>query len=128
MEKRTQKNVLDWAVGSFGRCAIDRQERAARLVEEAIEVAQAMGLDQSLIPKIADRVYEGEPGDLWQELGGCQITLQAAAESVEHELDDCADREWRRVLSKPKHWWAKKHAAKVAAGTADIGASEKGRK
>lgn len=118
--KRTQKAVLDWAVRSFGNIAKNRDERAARLAEEAIEVAQVEGVSEDMIAAIARRVYERPPGELWQEIGGVGITLEALAENVGHSLEGDTEREWQRVLSKSQEWWEKKHAAKVAAGTANI--------
>lgn len=118
--KRTQKNVLRWAIDSFGPIAANRDERAARLAEEAVEVAQTEGVPKDVILRIVERVYERPPGELWQEIGGIEITLQALCENVGLSRDECGDREWHRVLSKTKDWWRAKHAAKVAAGTADL--------
>ena len=120
LDKRTQKRVLDWAVESFGSIAKNRDERGARLAEEAIEVAQTEGVTEDMIAAITRRVYERPPGELWQEIGGVGITLEALAENAGHSLEDDTEREWQRVLSKSKDWWTKKHAAKVAAGTANI--------
>ena len=119
-ERRTQKKVLDWAVRSFGNIAKNRDERAARLAEEAIEVAQAEGVPEAIVSKILARVYSRPIGELSREIGGVGITLEALAENAGHDLEADTEREWRRVLSKSKDWWTKKHAAKVAAGTANI--------
>lgn len=115
-----QERVLAWAVENFGPIARNRDERAARLVEEAIEVAQAEGLSLAILKRIADRVYARPAGELWQEIGGLAITLDALAENAGLNVQDEADREWSRVVSLPKDWWQRKHAAKVAAGTADL--------
>lgn len=117
---RTQKKVLDWANNSFGSIACNRDERAARLVEEAIEVAQVEGLPLEIVKRITDRVYSRPPGDLANELGGVGITAEALAENAGLDFEQCTQCEWERVLSKSSEWWEKKHAAKVAAGTADL--------
>ena len=115
-----QKQVLDWAVETFGPVAGHVDERAARLVEEAIEVAQAVGLPPEVIAKILDRVYSRVPGDLSQEIGGVAITLDAMAECLVVDVGQEAERELQRVLAIPKDHFKKKHADKVAAGTADL--------
>lgn len=119
-ESMIQINVLHWAIKAFGPTAANRQERAARLVEEAIEVAQACELSSYIVERILQRVYQGEPGELAQELGGVMLTTMALAENASLSVEDCAQTEWRRVLDKPLEWWKEKHAAKVAAGTADL--------
>lgn len=116
----TQANVLAWAVNSFGPIARNRDERAARLAEEAIEIAQAEGVSLDIVVRIATRVYSRPAGELWQELGGLGITMLAFAENAGLNVDTCTEREWRRVLSKTPEWWAKKHAEKVEAGTANL--------
>lgn len=115
-----QQSVLDWAVRSFGEIARNRDERAARLAEEAIEIAQAEGVPLEVIVRIATRVYSRPAGELWQELGGLGITALAFAENAGLSLGGCTDREWQRVNSKSPEWWAKKHAEKVTAGTANL--------
>lgn len=113
-----QSDLLAWCVSTFGaQMALDPLERAARLVEEAIEVAQAAGLGLGAVRNIACRVYHRPAGELRQEIGGCAFTLAALAEraglNVAHELQ-C---EYERVMSIDPEFFRAKHAAKVAAGT-----------
>lgn len=115
-----EADVLAWAVSSFGPIAQNIDERAARVAEEAIEIAQLEGVPLETIKRIADRIYSRPPGERWQEIGGTMIGLLSYAAIVGLTLSDCARREFDRVLSKPKDWWTKKHAEKVAAGTADL--------
>jgi NTP pyrophosphatase (non-canonical NTP hydrolase) len=112
--------VLHWAVDSFGPIALNRDERAARLAEEAMEVAQAEGVPLLTLQRIAERIYSRPVGELGQEVGGLGITLYALAANCGLDLFAEIEREWRRVLSKPRDWWQRKHAEKVAAGTADL--------
>jgi len=112
--------VLAWAVRSFGPIAENVDERAARVAEEAIEIAQVEGVPLETITRIADRVYSRPAGERWQEIGGTMLGLLSYAAIVGLTLSDCARREFDRVLAKPRDWWAKKHAEKVAAGTADL--------
>lgn len=115
-----QYRVLTWAVDSFGAIAKNRDERAARLVEEAMEVAQAENVPLEVIHRIADRIYSRPVGDLGQEIGGLGITILALCENSGIDFTEQTNREFERVLSKPRDWWQKKHAEKVAAGTADL--------
>lgn len=119
-----QKKVLAWAIENFGAIATNRDERAARLVEEAIEVAQAEGLPLHILQKISERVYARPAGKLAQEIGGLAITLDALAENAGLSVQAESAREWARVLSLPKDWWARRHAEKVAAGVADLSVSK----
>lgn len=115
-----QADVLAWAIRSFGPIAQNIDERAARVAEEAIEIAQVEGVPLETIKRIADRVYSRPPGERWQEIGGTMIGILSYAEIVGLSMAECARREFDRVLSKPREWWQKKHAEKVAAGTADL--------
>lgn len=115
-----QRQVLNWAETNFGSIARNRDERAARLVEEAIEIAQAENVPLEIVKKISDRVYSRQSGDVRQEIGGLAITLDALAENLGIDAQVEAQRELDRILSLPKDWWTRKHAEKVAAGTADL--------
>ena len=115
-----QREVLNWAMSTFGLIASHRDERAARLVEEAIEVAQAERVPQHVLAKILERVYSRPPGDLVQEIGGVAITLDALAENVYVSVDIAAQAELDRVLLKSREHFQKKHAEKVAAGVANL--------
>lgn len=124
MTERTQANVLQWAVDSFGEPCRDPRERASRLVEEAIEIAQVADVPVARLEAIIERIYSRPPGELWQEVGGTMITLQAFCENAGLDLEECAEREWLRVLSKSPEWWKRKHNAKLEAGTTNIPVKE----
>lgn len=116
--KGLQKHTLVWAVESFGSAAVDPRERAARLVEEAIEVAQALGLEPDVIKTISDRVYSRPLGELEQEIGGVGITALNLDESAGIDFEAATLKEWARIQSKSRAHWQKKHDEKVEAGTA----------
>ena len=115
-----QEAVLAWAVSTFGEVAKNRDERAARLVEEAVEVAQAEGVPAEVLERIVRRVYSRPVGDAAQEIGGLAITLDALAENIGVCVNDAALNELARVLALPKDHFAKKHAEKVADGVANL--------
>ena len=116
--RERQRHVLYWAVATFGEVARDKRERALRLAEEAIEVAQAAGLNVGAVEKVVDRTYSRPPGDLAKEIGGLVMTDEALAEAHGISLPEEAEREWERISAIPREEWQKRQAAKVAAGTA----------
>ncbi|MGH8235432.1 MAG: hypothetical protein ACREXP_00230 [Steroidobacteraceae bacterium] len=116
----TQKNVLKWATDNFGAIAMNPDERAARLIEEAIEVCQAQGVSLETILRIAVRAYSRPVGVLGQEVGGCGIALLAMCEAAGLDAMVEVHREWDRVSTLPREHWQRKHAEKVAAGTANL--------
>jgi len=115
-----QKKILDWAVATFGSIARNRDERAARVLEEAIELAQCEGVPIAVVQRIAERVYSRPPGDLAIEIADVAISLCALAENVGISVHEVQCARWDGIISKPPDYWANKHRAKVAAGTADL--------
>jgi NTP pyrophosphatase (non-canonical NTP hydrolase) len=111
-------HFLQWAHETFGDIALDRHERALRFVEEAIELAHAIGLQPAVIGTTVDRVYSRPPGAIPKEIGQCLATLELLARVVNVDADSEATAELARVKSIPKGQWEKRHAAKVALGIA----------
>lgn len=119
-----QRDVLAWAVDRFGMVATNVDERAARLVEEAIEIAQAAGVKLETVEKIARRTYSRPVSkDIGQEIGGCGITLLGFAENSGFDFKREVEREWNRVSTLPRDYWTRKHAEKVNDGTANLSAT-----
>lgn len=112
------KEFLAWAVNMFGPIALDRRERTARFMEEAIELAHAEEMPPAMIAKIIDRVYSRPAGQTQKEVGQAQATLECFAESIGLSSDREAQCEWFRVQSIPPEEWARRHGAKVALGIA----------
>ena len=118
MQEPTSSDILKWAVETFGPCALDRHERARRVVEEAVEVAQAQGVDPAELHLIVERASSRPTGEIEQEIGGLIVTLEALAANIGVDLGAAKLREWTRVTSRPREWWQRKHGEKVVAGTA----------
>lgn len=112
------KEFLAWAIDTFGLIASDDMERTRRFVEEALELAHAMGLPLRDIDKISARVYSRPRGVIPQEVGQAQATLECLAENLDISADREASLEFDRVKSVPKVEWDRRHAAKVAIGIA----------
>ena len=112
------REFLDWAVKMFGPIAMDDQERMARFVEEAVELAHAGFMPAEKLQAIIQRVYSRPAGTIRKEVGQAQATLECYAECMGLSADEEAAREWERVQSIPPEEWQRRHAAKVALGIA----------
>jgi hypothetical protein len=115
-----QQSVYRWAVDTFGEHATSKTERAARLVEESIELAQAVGLPQDIVTKLTARVYSRPVGEVSRELGGVFLTTLAVAECLGLSAAEEGRREFARVLNLPKDHFQRKVAEKEAAGVENI--------
>lgn len=114
------QEFLAWAVETFGPVALDRHERAARFLEEAIELAQAEDLSIDLVKAIADRVYSRPGGYLHKEIGQALVTLELLAENLGISADAEATREFDRVRSIPAEEHQRRFAAKIRLGIAAV--------
>jgi hypothetical protein len=115
------EKVLDWAASMFGPIARDRNERACRFLEEAIELAQAEGLDMEIVNAITARVYSREPGPIHKEIGQARMTLDCLAKNIGLDAQMEERREWDRVRTIPKEEWQRRHRTKVRLGIAANG-------
>lgn len=72
-----------WACRCFGeQVTADRKERALRVLEEAIELAQAEGIEVNQAANLVGYVYSRPPGEPSQELGGDLREGDAGIESL----------------------------------------------
>ena len=83
-----QRECDRWLIECFDQRPVDGDPlvRVARFLEEAIELAQAMGLKKENVALLADQVYAKPPGEFSQELGGCLVTLALVASHREADL------------------------------------------
>lgn len=115
--KATTQIALDWAVRSFGQEHVyNFPIRALRLVEEAVELAQAHGIPKDKLLDLVGIVYSRPPGEPDQELGGVAMTATVLAAAHGHDLDAFFDVELRRVLAKPTAHFAKRNQDKLDLG------------
>lgn len=75
----------------------NRAERCDRFVEEALELAQAIGASRERLHRIVDYVMGRPVGEVHQEVGGSMLTLYAVSESCGVDADAEAKREVQRV-------------------------------
>lgn len=112
-----QDGVHAWCVSAFGKEHSENvEQRALRLVEEAIEAAQACGCDLAMLHKLVDYVYSRPVGKIEQELGGVGLTTLALAAAAGLSADDLEAREFRRVLATPLQTFSERNKQKNEAG------------
>ena len=113
---KRQREVADWIIDTFGLSSLRPRERARRLLEEAIELAQAEGVTREDVNTHADYIYAKEPGDPKQELGDVGLTLLAYAESRGFSADQTEVDTISDALRKSKRHWYRRHQTKIDAG------------
>jgi hypothetical protein len=118
MNNLRQQLFLKWAARTFGAIALDRHERTARFVEEAIEVGHAEGLPREIITALIERAYSRPPGLIPKEIGQAAVTLEMLAEIDGISVEDQARREFTRVKALPRSHWTARHDAKIKEGIA----------
>lgn len=107
-----QHDVARWINQVFGLdWLISKEERGCRVLEEALELAQAMGVSHLQAVDLARQVYNKPIGEISQELGGVMHTLLAchascninAADTILPTLDDVWQRERMERIRKKRH-------------------------
>lgn len=112
-----QLAVALWAVECFGEAqAQSVPQRALRLLEEAIEAAQAAAVEERLVHDLVMFVYGRPVGELAQEVAGVSVTLLALAAALGVSADLVERTEVVRVLGKPRDFFTQRNAAKNEAG------------
>ena len=96
-------------------------ERAKRVLEEAVELAQAAGVTLLDAERVLYYVYDRPVGELSQEVGGVAITLASLCTANGLNLETEMWREIRRVLALPKEKFVAKRKLKHAAGITKYG-------
>lgn len=117
MRDDRQKKVHDWCVAAFGtEQATSLPQRGIRLLEETVELFQAVGGDAAMAHHLVDYVFARPVGDVFQELGGVGVTVLALAQAAGLSADECEQAEVARVLAKSLDEFKLRNLAKNAAG------------
>jgi NTP pyrophosphatase (non-canonical NTP hydrolase) len=95
-----QRKILEWARLTFGPVATNKNERALRLAEEAVELAQSVGVERWQVLRLVWSVYSSPAGIPEAELGGVAVTVLAAAEVLGLEFTEAATKELARISTK----------------------------
>ncbi len=112
-----QATVAKWCAEAFGQDhASSLPQRGLRLLEEALEAAQAAGVPLAQAHHVVDYVYGRPVGELQQELGGIGVTVLALAAAAGLSAEEAEAREVARVLSKPIEHFRRRNIEKNEAG------------
>lgn len=112
-----QNMMVRWGIDAFGLAQMENiEQRGLRMVEEAIEAAQAAGCEHKMLHKLIDYIYDRPVGNLKQELGGVQVCVAVLANAAGFSADQAELQEIERVLSKPAEHWSARNRVKNAAG------------
>ena len=97
-----QRRVADWLAACFGsERVVEPLERAHRMLEEALELAQACGCTEEDAHRLAAYVFARPPGGAQEEVGGVMVTVAALCGAIGVDMAAAAevelDRDWARI-------------------------------
>lgn len=109
-----QRRVDMWVSSVLGLSMRNSQiERAYRLIEEALEAAQAVHVSKDDAIKLVDYVYSRKKGDSYQEAGGCLIVLAAYCNSLAIDMKNAGEVELARCWHHADEIAARAHAKEI---------------
>lgn len=100
-----------WAQRVFGK--VTSKERALRLVEEAVEFAQAIDIPHDKILLVIEQVYIKEKGEPKQEISQVLLSALIAAGSVGLNATDGVIEELQRINTLPDSHFRSRNSKKV---------------
>lgn len=116
-----QATATRWARETFGDEVLrDRKERVLRVLEEAIELAQAEGVTAEEARRLVDYVLARPPGEPAQELGGVRLTCLVYASAAGFSADTAELAELERVLVKDPEVFRRRNREKRNAGVGRV--------
>ena len=113
-----QNRVGAWVRSRFGDSNMKPIERAARLLEEAIELAQAEGMSATDAHRLTDFVYDKPAGEPKQEIGGIGVCLLAWGAATGENIWTLTRNELARIEAKSAEHFHERHKIKSDAGVA----------
>jgi hypothetical protein len=96
-----EQRVADWVVSRIGADNMQRKERAMRLLEEAVELAQAEGITADQVSRQIAHVFSRPAGEPTQEASGVAVCLLGWCAATGNRFDDIATAEIERIGAKP---------------------------
>ena len=115
--KAQTERVAEMVIRSWGRESLmDHHYRGKRTLEEAAELAQALGVDEAQALRIVMHVFSREVGDPQQELAGTASTLLATAHALGFDMGDALRQELDRMETVPMDILQARHESKARAG------------
>jgi hypothetical protein len=117
MADNFQERATDWALTCFGEKVVaDRQERAFRFLEEALELVQSAGVTKEEAEKLVNYVFSRPVGDPPQELGGTVVTLAVFAGNLGYNMLAAGDFELGRCIQNTAKIQAKQVSKRLMMG------------
>lgn len=95
-----QTRITVWSHVTFNLDILDKMERAYRFCEESLELVQSVGVPREDLHKLIDYVYNREPGEKKQEIGGVVTTLAILASVHDLSVEECATKELDRIWTR----------------------------
>lgn len=115
--RATTRIALDWAIRAFGAEHVyNNSVRSLRVAEEAVELAQAYGVDKKTLLHLVETVYSRPPGKPEQEMGGVLMTITVMCAASSCDPDAVFERELLRVLAKPVEHFTRRNQDKIELG------------
>lgn len=106
-----------WARRAFGANHITNSGiRALRLLEKAIELAQAEGIQRHMVDHCTAVVYGRPIGSAHQEIGGVLMTSAVYCSCNGLDMETVLRNELDRVLAKPLDQFAQRNQDKIDLG------------
>jgi hypothetical protein len=96
-----ESRVAEWIKTRIGEENAHRRERAMRLLEEAVELAQSEGITREQINRQTAHVFARPIGDPRQEAAGVAVCLLGWCAATGNTLIDLATAEIERIEAKP---------------------------
>ena len=117
MSNIVSRIAREWAQRAFGVRDVETPAiRALRMVEEAIELCQALDVPKDKVALTVETVYSRPVGQVEQEIGGVLLTMAVLTEVLGKNSDELLERELRRVLRKAPEHFARRKEEKIALG------------
>lgn len=98
---RLEQRTAAWVRTRIGERHMHSRERAMRLLEEAIELAQAENISSDAVRRQVDHVYCRPPGEPAQEASGVATCLFAWCAATGNTVVGLATSELERIEAKP---------------------------
>ena len=112
-----QYQIQTWCKQAFGYDhATNVEQRGVRFREEAIELAQSVGVTREMALALVDFIFKRDPGAVPQEVGGVSVTLLCLCDAFGIQAEDAERAEINRVLSLPIEHFTARNKAKNDAG------------
>lgn len=81
--RHLQLLLAEWLEKALGRKTLyNLQDRALRVLEEAVELAQAAGIPREKALEQLHHTYDREPGEVYQEIAGVLNAALLTAEAI----------------------------------------------